>query len=72
MVIIIIRETEITVQVEGRSAHSYDQSYYYEIDEKYNRFFIIERDDQINNERNIAFSAPLSSTIIFNHDKRRN
>ena len=72
MVIITIRETEITVQVEGRSAFSYDQSYYYEIDEKYNRFFIIERDDQINNERNIAFSAPLSSTIIFNHDKRRN
>jgi hypothetical protein len=72
MVIIIIRETEITVQVEGRSAHSYGQSYCFDIDEKYNRFSIVERNDQINSERNIAFSAPLSSTIIFNHDKRRN
>lgn len=72
MIRIFIKRTEIIVQIEGLSVFSYNQSYYYEIDEKYNRFFIIERDDQINNERNIAFSAPLSSTIIFNHDKRRN
>lgn len=51
MIRIIIKRTEIIVQIEGHSAFSYDQ---------------------INNERNIAFSAPLSSTIIFNHDKRRN
>ena len=72
MVIIIIRETEITVQVEGRSAYSYGQSYCFDIDEKYNRFFIIERDDQINSERNVVFSSPMSLTIIYNNDKRRN
>lgn len=72
MVIIIIRETEITVQVEGRSAYSYGQSYYFDIDEKYNRFSIVERNDQINSERNVVFSSPMSLTIIYNNDKRRN
>jgi hypothetical protein len=72
MVIIIIRETEITVQVEGRSAYSYGQSYCFDIDEKYNRFSIVERNDQINSERNVVFSSPMSLTIIYNNDKRRN
>lgn len=72
MVRIIIRRTEIVVQVEGHSAVSYDQSYYFEIDEKYNRFYIIERNDQINSERNVVFSSPMSLTIIYNNDKRRN
>ena len=39
MIRIIIKRTEIIVQIEGHSAFSYDQPYYYEIDEKYNRFF---------------------------------
>ena len=72
MIRIIIKRTEIIVQIEGHSAFSYDQSYYYEIDEKYNRFFIVERNDQINSERNVVFSSPMSLTIIYNNDKRRN
>lgn len=39
MIRIIIKRTEIIVQIEGHSAFSYDQSYYYEIDENIIDFY---------------------------------